>query len=338
MEHVKGSNWAEKNYDPDAEFFRRDSKLRKNWWTAYLEDSQNDDPQNFNVTSLIHLAAYFGIVPWIKQAFDGKGWVKKHGTILMEFDHYRRTPLHIAVEQGHGPVVSLLIDQGIDVESREASMFATSLHLAARNGHKDICNILLNHKARINARNRFELTPLTEAARGGYLEAVKLLVARDADINGSIDKGQRSLYRHIESMPGLARRAFGKFDNLAYEERSTPVIEAARRNHAEIIRHLIRNKADIEAKTGAGQTALHIAAHYGQMKPIETLVELGANIEKRDEGSCTALFLATWKKHTDAMKWLLDHDADINVTTNWGFTPLHVVSMNGHVEPTRILL
>ena len=39
MEHVKDSNWAEKNFDPDVEFFRRDSKLRKNWWTAYLEDS-----------------------------------------------------------------------------------------------------------------------------------------------------------------------------------------------------------------------------------------------------------------------------------------------------------
>ena len=234
----------------------------------------------------------------------------------MELDHYHRTPLHIAVEQGHGPVVSLVMDQRINIEHKEASMFAIPLHLAARNGHKDICNILLNHKARINARNRFELTPLTEAARGGYLEVVKLLVARDADINGSIDKKQRSLYRHIEYVSGLAKRAFGRFDDLAYEERSTPVIEAARRNHAEIIRHLIRNKANIEAKTSAGQTALHIAAYHGQMKSIETLVELGPNIERRDEASHTALFMAAWKNHADAMKWLLDHDADIDVTTD----------------------
>ena len=146
MDHVKASDWAEKNYDRDAEFFRRDSKLRKNWWTAYLEDSQNDDPKNFNVASLLHLSAYFGIVSWIKRAFEGKAWIAKKGTTLMELDHYNRTPLHIAVEQGHGPVVSLLLEQGSEIEFREASLFATPLHLAARNGHENICKILLDHK------------------------------------------------------------------------------------------------------------------------------------------------------------------------------------------------
>ena len=203
MEHVKASDWAAKNFDPNAEFFRKDSKLRKNWWTAYLEDSQNDDPKNFNVTSLLHLAAYFGMAVWMKQAFEGKAWIAKKGIILMELDYYHRTALHIAVEQGHRSVVSLLLDQGVEIEYREASLFATPLHLAARNGHQGICKILLDHKARINARNRFYSTPLTEAARGGHLEVVKLLVEQGADINGSIEKKQKSLFRQIEICPAM---------------------------------------------------------------------------------------------------------------------------------------
>ena len=338
MEHVKASDWAEKNFDPDAEFFRRDSKLRKNWWTAYLEDSQNDDPKNFNVASLLHLAAYFGIVAWIKRAFDGKAWIAKKGTILMELDHYYRTPLHIAVEQGHGPVVSLLLDQGVDIEFREASLFATPLHLAARNGHRNICKILLDHMARINARNRFYSTPLTEAARGGHLEVVKLLVEQRADINGSIDKNQRSLYRQIENLPGYTKRALGKIDGLSYEERSTPVIEAARQNHAGIIKYLVRNGADIEAKTLRGFNALHIAAYHGQMKAVEVLVELGANIEKKDDSTHTALFMASWQNHADVVKWLLDQDANSDSTTSWDFTPLLVASRNGYVESMKFLL
>ena len=127
IEHVKASDWAEKNFDPDAEFFRSDSELRMNWWTAYLEDSQNDDPKNFNVASLLYSAAYFGIVSWVRRAFDGKAWITKKGTTFMELDHYYRTPLHIAVEQGHGSVVSLLLDQGADIEWREARIFATPL-------------------------------------------------------------------------------------------------------------------------------------------------------------------------------------------------------------------
>ena len=338
MEHVKASDWAKKNFDPDADFFRRDSKLRKNWWTAYLEDSQNDDPKNFNVASLLHLAAYFGIETWIERIFDGKAWLAKKGTILMELDHYYRTPLHIAVEQGHDRIVSLLLDHGVDIEFKEASLFATPLHLAARNGHKDICEILLNRKARKNPRNLFDSTPLTEAARGGHLEVVKLLVQRGADINGSIDKKQRSLYRHIKNLPGYTKRVLGQIDNIAYAERSTPVIEAARQNHAEIIKHLFRHGANIEAKTLEGFNALHIAAYHGQIKSMEILVELGAEIEKKDDSTQTALFIASWQDHADVVKWLLDRNADRNPTTSRGFTPLLVASRNGYIEPMRILL
>ena len=339
IEHVKASGWAEKNFDSTGEFFRSDSKLRKNWWTAYLEDKQNEDPKNFKVTSLAHLSAYFGTLPWIKPAFEGKSWVVKQGGVLMELDRYKRTPLHIAVEQGHGAIVQLLIDHGIDVTTKEVSQFATPLHLAARNGHREICEILLNHKARINARNMFKQTPLTEAARGGHFEVVKLLVNRGADVNGSIDKQSRSIYRHIESVPFYVQRRLRNIAGASYEQRSTPVIEAARRSHTEIIRYLVeKKKADIEAKTLAGQNALHIAAYHDQTKSMEVLVELGASIEKKDDSSHTPLFLATWQNNPEAVRWLVERKAIIDTATNWGFTPLFVAPENGYEEPMKILL
>ena len=339
MEHVNASKWAENNYDPNAEFFKSDSKLRRNWWTAFLEDSQNDDPKNFKTSSLAHLSAYFGILPWIKPAFEGKSWIVKQGNILMELDRYNRTPLHIAVEHGHGQVVKLLIDQGIDTTAKEASQFATPLHLAARNGHKEICEMLLNHKARINARNIFKQTPLTEAARGGHFEVVKLLVDRDADVNGSINKQSRSIYRHIESVPFYVKKRLQNIEETSYEQRSTPVIEAARRGHTEIIRYLVdKRQADIDAKTLAGQNALHIAAYNGQVKAMETLVELGAGIEKKDEASHTPLFLAAWQNNPEAVRWFIERKANLDTPTNWGFTPTHVAARNGYEEPLKILL
>ena len=112
MEHVKASHWAEKNFDPAADLFRKDSTLRKNWWIVYLKDSQNDKIKTFNNASLLHLAAYFGIGVYIQRAYDGKPWILRKTTTLMELDHYYRTPLYIAVEQGHGTVVSLLLFKG----------------------------------------------------------------------------------------------------------------------------------------------------------------------------------------------------------------------------------
>ena len=111
------------------------------------------------------------------------------------------------------------------------------------------------------------------------------------------------------------------------------MIEVARRNHAEIIRYLVRNKADIEARTLNGRNALYIAASYGHIKPMEVLVELGANVEGKDDSSQTPLFRATWQDHAEAVKWLLDHNATVDTATDWGSTPLLVASQYGVSRP-----
>ncbi|KAL6713171.1 hypothetical protein ACLMJK_009292 [Lecanora helva] len=339
MDHVRASkDWAEKNFDPDSDFLRKDSKLRKNWWTTYLRDVQNSDPNDFNVTSLLHLSAYFGVDAWMKRVFEGQAWIMKQGTMLMELDHFYRTPLHIAVEQGHDIIVFLLLREGVDIEFREASLFATPLHLAARNGHRKICEILVDHKAKIDARNRFYSTPLTEAARGGHMEVVRFLVRKNADINGSIDKGPRSLYRRIEKLPGSAERAFGRINSAEYAERSTPLIEAARKNHTEIIRHLKHCGANLEATNMTGFNALRIAAYHGHSESMEALIGLGAHIEGKDDSGRTALFVASWQNRAAAIQSLVNHDVNTDSSTNSGSTPLLVASRNGFIGPMKILL
>ena len=76
----------------------------------------------------------------------------------------------------------------------------------------------------------------------------------------------------------------------------TAVNEAARHNHVDIIRYLIRRGANIEAKTLEGFNALHIAAYHGQLKSIEVLIELGAKIEEKDDYARKALFIASREK------------------------------------------
>ena len=115
-------------------------------------------------------------------------------------------------------------------------------------------------------------------------------------------KTQRSLYRQLENIPGYTKRALGKIDGLSYAERSTPVIEAARQNHPAIIKYLVRNGADIEATTQTGSNGLQVAAYYGQMKALEALVELGADIGKKDDVKRSALFMASWQDHADVCK------------------------------------
>ena len=76
-------------------------------------------------------------------------------------------------------------------------MSSTPVHEASRNKHhdRDVAQMLLDHGASANAQNvlghganvdardKWDWTPLHVASRGGYLEVVQMLLDRGAHIN-----------------------------------------------------------------------------------------------------------------------------------------------------------
>src|SRR4051794_33131591 len=79
--------------------------------------------------------------------------------------------------------VALVLGQG----SQEAN---ESLWEAARAGDTARITAALSQGADVDAKARYDVTPLIFAASGGRLEAVKLLLARGANVNA-----QDSFYR-----------------------------------------------------------------------------------------------------------------------------------------------
>lgn len=95
-------------------FFRIDSPTRDGWWKVYWGQEKNGgSPPTF---TLLHLAAYFGNVPWAELL------ISKHARLISRKDNYGRTPLSWAVNQGHREMVELLLDHGarINLEETEA--------------------------------------------------------------------------------------------------------------------------------------------------------------------------------------------------------------------------
>src|SRR5437867_6103462 len=72
-----------------------------------------------------------------------------------------------------------LLDRGADVNAANA-IGATALMWAARDADK--VALLLDRKADVNARTRTETTPLIVAIRVGNVSAMRLLIARGADL------------------------------------------------------------------------------------------------------------------------------------------------------------
>ncbi|HEY0169502.1 MAG TPA: ankyrin repeat domain-containing protein [Pyrinomonadaceae bacterium] len=92
-----------------------------------------------------------------------------------------------------------------------------------------------------------ETDALLQAARTGHADTLKnLLTGGKADVNGRDEQGD------------------------------TPLIEAARAGHDEVVQALLVAKADTSAKNDAGQTALAVAALGGHNEVVRLLRQAGA--------------------------------------------------------------
>lgn len=120
----------------------------------------------------------------------------------------------------------------------------------------------------------------------------------------------------------------------------TPLNVAAFYGNLGVVVTLLAAKANIEATTrDRGYTALHTAAHRGHTAVLELLLWKGADITARTGRGWTVLNIAVNAGHDDVVSSLLDRGADIHATTtNGGYTALHTAAESGSVSITLLLL
>ena len=84
---------------------------------------------------------------------------------------------------------------------------------------------------------------------------------------------------------------------------------AAGNDHLDVVRVLLDNGANREARDRDGETPLAYAARFGSHRICSLLIEKGANVDTRDEDGTTPLMLAAREGHVDVVRLLLDHGA-----------------------------
>ena len=104
-----------------------------------------------------------------------------------------------------------------------------------------------------------------------------------------------------------------------------------------LIKFLIKNGEDLEAKDPNGQTPLHTTSANGSVKGMQLLLEARAKVSPRDNQDATPLHLAAYNGELEAVQVLLGAHADIESKAR-GRTAFGLALMQGHLPVATYLL
>jgi len=200
------------------------------------------------------------------------------------------------------------------------------VYLAARDGHATTVSNLLEAELMQDRDAVVNLTycdgeqcctPLIIAARNGHEKVVEVLLAQySADVESE----------------GVV-----KFDGHVIEG-ATALWCAAGAGHEQIVRCLVKHKADVNHVTKTNSTPLRAACFEGRLDIVRFLCESKADFHIANKYNNTCLMISCYKGHYPVVSYLLSTGADPNAKALCGASALHFSAEIGNVEIVRCLL
>jgi ankyrin repeat protein len=171
------------------------------------------------------------------------------------------------------------------------------LATAAQNNDLDACLAHIRAGVNVNDTDSAGFLPLHYACSSGSLSVATLLLEQGSDCS-------------------------------SYLTGMSPIEIAAKNGHTDVIQLLHKFGASVE-DSGAGLSPPIVsAAANNQLKSIEVLLSLGANIDAQDLRGYTALHAATdLENPTEVITFLLDKGATTLIYNRNGLTPLQMALM-----------
>lgn len=195
--------------------------------------------------------------------------------------------LHELLDVGYGAdgaeALRRMLDDGADPNLRQGEQSETALHVATRRRRADAVEILLDRGAEIDARNAGGKTAYAHALRRGFREVAELLRSRGADTALS-EPDRLAVALSGDDLDG-ARAILAAHPGAARTgnpEEDRLLADVAGRNDTRPVELLIDAGADLTAPGLDSGTPLHQAAWFGQPDNARLLIDAGAPLDVFD--------------------------------------------------------
>ncbi|XP_031280608.1 ribulose bisphosphate carboxylase/oxygenase activase, chloroplastic-like [Pistacia vera] len=195
-----------------------------------MENGQDQDKQSSRSKKRITIHDYVqsGDVDGFQKLLqENPSLLNERNAIMLE------TPLHLSAGNNKTEILKFLLewkgDDKIDLEAK-TMCGETPLHLAAKNGCNEAARLLVAHGALVEAENICGETPLHLAAKHGCSEAARLLLGHGALAEAETEYGATPL--------------------------KLSVLHSIRTEDCSIVKTLLENNADYNAKDDEGMTVL----------------------------------------------------------------------------------
>lgn len=105
----------------------------------------------------------------------------------------------------------------------------------------------------------------------------------------------------------------------------TPLMVAIQDDRTDIIKILLENGANVNAKNNNGATAFGIAVMMGNIEIVKLFLKAGADVNSYYAGM-SSLQIAITNRNKDVFKLLIENDANVNALSDGGQTALHFLA------------
>jgi len=273
----------------------------------------------------------------MQNSIDGIVEFHNQGAQINCCDESDKSSMHLVSANGNSEAIKVLASLGAEIDNVDCDG-RTPLILASKNGHLEAVKALYKLGAKIDIADDNGFTALMYSSRNGHFAVVELLVNSGADV----DK-EKIFYNFYRKNALIFACANGHLEIIEFLVKSgadpnKALREAGGCKEVKVIETLHRLGANIyKIDDYNGNTALSEAARNNNFATIKYLVERDADINRFDCDGNTALFYAVRYKNIELIEFLLKSGANANLTSS-NFTPLMLACENGQLEAIKLLL